>query len=163
MRKKKMVSRKVSRAWRRDRIALAGLVLLAAPILSLDIRDSFARLSSGVLQTPSGQVYFGRVSRVIDGDTFIMEGPEARIRVWGLDAPELSDPRGDAATQALRVLIADRPVRCVQRDQDNYGRIVAQCDIHDGRDMTRAMIESGTAQEYCRFSNNHYGTCTGRR
>lgn len=106
--------------------------------------------------------FSGRVSRVIDGDTFRIAGMEQRIRVWGLDAPELSDPGGAAATQMLVSLIGNRPVRCKTRDIDRFGRIVGQCWLHDGRDMARAMIESGTASEFCRFSRNYYGTC-GRR
>ncbi len=106
-----------------------------------------------------GEMFEGRVTRVIDGDTFWMDAAETRIRVWGLDAPELGEPGGDSATGALRGLIGDTPVTCRTRDIDRFGRIVGQCYLADGRDMTRAMIETGTATEFCRFSRNFYGTC----
>jgi micrococcal nuclease len=77
----------------------------------------------------------------------------------GLDAPETRDPGGAAATAALTRLIANQTLRCRQRDIDRYGRIVGQCFLPSGRDITAAMIASGTAREYCRFSRNHYGTC----
>jgi micrococcal nuclease len=48
---------------------------------------------------------------------------------------------------------------CRQRDIDRFGRIVGQCRLPDGRDLTAAMIATGTAREFCRFSGNHYGTC----
>ena len=48
---------------------------------------------------------------------------------------------------------------CRQRDIDRYRRIVGQCFLPDGRDITAAMIASGTAKEFCRFSRNHYRTC----
>jgi micrococcal nuclease len=55
--------------------------------------------------------------------------------------------------------LSGQTLTCRQRDIDRYGRIVGQCFLPDGRDVTAAMIESGTAQEFCRFSRNHYRTC----
>jgi len=68
-------------------------------------------------------------TRVIDGDT--IEIDEERIRLWGIDAPELSQfctedgtryPCGLDASQALRKRIDRQPVSCVRRDTDRYGR-----------------------------------------
>ena len=56
-------------------------------------------------------------------------------------------------------MIRGRNVSCQKRDLDRYGRIVGQCFLSDGRDITAAMIEGGTAREYCRFAGYHYGTC----
>lgn len=56
-------------------------------------------------------------------------------------------------------LVEERRLTCHHRDTDGYGRIVGQCYLPDGRDVTRAIMETGTALEYCRFSENHYGTC----
>ena len=39
---------------------------------------------------------------------------------------------------------------------DRYGRIVGRYSVPDGRDITAAMIATGTAGEYCRVSQNHY-------
>lgn len=101
----------------------------------------------------------GRVTRVVDGDTFWINTASTSIRVWGLDAPEVDQPGGSQATATLERLIAGRNLSCRQRDIDRYGRIVGQCFLPDGRDITAAMIASGTAGEYCRYSGNHYGTC----
>ena len=66
---------------------------------------------------------------MIDGDTLEIHG--ARVRLWGIDAPEHeqlcrdedSDPHrcGDK----LDAFIAHRPVYCVPKDIDRYGRTVA--------------------------------------
>ena len=106
-----------------------------------------------------GDRFRGTVTRIVDGDTFWISSADVRIRIWGLDAPETRDPGGPAATEALRQLIADRTLTCETRDIDRFRRIVGQCFLPDGRDITRAMIETGTAREFCRFSENHYGTC----
>lgn len=103
--------------------------------------------------------FSGEVSRVVDGDTFWISGVTTRIRVWGLDAPEIGQAGGAAATAHLNRLIAGRVVQCRQKDVDRYGRLVGQCFTADGRDVAAAMIASGTAQEYCHFSRGQYGSC----
>ncbi|WP_299362721.1 thermonuclease family protein [uncultured Paracoccus sp.] len=101
----------------------------------------------------------GRVTRVVDGDTFRIDTIGTPIRVWGLDAPEVDQRGGSQATAALSRMIAGRNLSCRQHDIDQYGRVVGQCFLPDGRDITAAMIASGTANEYCRYSRDHYGTC----
>ena len=107
----------------------------------------------------SAATFTGRVTRVVDGDTFWISSADERIRVWGLDAPEVDMPGGSQATAALTALISGQQLTCRQRDIDRYGRIVGQCFLPDGRDITAVMIDSGTAQEFCRYSGNHYRTC----
>lgn len=103
--------------------------------------------------------FAGTVTRVVDGDTFWISSADARIRVWALDAPEMDQPGGSEATGALSRLISDRTLTCRQRDIDRYARIVGQCFLPGRRDITAAIIASGTAREFCRYSGNHYRTC----
>lgn len=109
--------------------------------------------------TPSRFDFAGQVTRVVDGDTFWINGQRSRVRVWGLDAPEIGNAGGSTATAQLAGLVSGHSVQCRMRDVDRYGRIVGQCWLPDGRDIAAAMIASGTAREYCRFSGNYYGTC----
>lgn len=132
--------------------ATIGLIaVLAACASLLDPPEPTAERAPGQL--------VGGVTRVVDGDTFWISTADTSIRVWGLDAPETAQPGGARATAALTQLIAGQTLSCRQRDIDRYGRIVGQCTLPDGRDITAAMIASGTAREYCRFSGNYYGTC----
>ncbi len=88
---------------------------------------------------------------VLDGDTFDCDG--ARIRLRGIDAPEMPDHcaagrrcvTGDAfaARDRLRSLMTDKVV-CAVQDIDRYGRLVALCDA-GGVDVSCAMIASGHA------------------
>ncbi len=100
-----------------------------------------------------------RVARVVDGDTFKLSGQSQSIRVWGLDAPERNKAGGSAATAALNALISGQTLSCVVVDIDRYQRLVGQCFLPDGRDITAAMIMTGTATEYCRYFKGYYGTC----
>lgn len=103
--------------------------------------------------------FTGHVTRVVDGDTFWISSADTRIRVWGLDAPEVGRPGGSQATAALTALISGQQITCRQRDIDRYRRTVGQCFLPDGRDITAVMIQSGSAEEFCRYTGNHYRTC----
>lgn len=90
-------------------------------------------------------------ARATDGDTLSMAG--IAIRLHGIDAVELhqSCDRGGTpwrcgreAADKLTSLVAGQPVRCEQRDIDDYGRIVARCSV-GGRDLSAAMVDAGLA------------------
>lgn len=92
-----------------------------------------------------------------DGDTITL-GTE-RIRLRGLDAPELSqicrkDGAGYAcgrrAREALTTLIGEGPVACTGWERDRYGRLLATCSV-SGRDINARMVESGWAVAYGAF------------
>ena len=64
-------------------------------------------LSAGAQQP--GQTYTARVVEVTDGDTYdvrVSEGQTFTVRLWGIDAPESSQPYGsDATSRGLNLLI----------------------------------------------------------
>jgi micrococcal nuclease len=154
--------RRRQRPARLERLLLGLLFITAAGgMATLEGCTPRATVSPAAVRSglPSDIDFSGRVTRIVDGDTFWISSQDVRIRVWGLDAPETRDPGGAAATAELTRLIAAETLYCRQRDIDRYGRIVGQCFLPDGRDITAAMIASGTAREFCRFSRNHYGTC----
>jgi endonuclease YncB( thermonuclease family) len=102
------------------------------------------------------------VIRTIDGDTFearvhLSPGldPTTRIRLRGIDAPELkaSCPQelqmAEAATGALRALLGEGDVRIFNIGPDKYtGRVVA--DVVTGRtgNVSTAMLAAGHARGY---------------
>lgn len=135
-------------------LLIAGLAVVAA-------YTGLAPTSGGAEQgtTEDAETYTGRVTKVVDGDTFWLDSVDVRIRIWGLDAPETDEPDGSQSTAALSKLIAGQELSCRERDIDRYGRIVGQCFLADGRDVAAEMIASEAAQEYCRFSDGYYGTC----
>jgi endonuclease YncB( thermonuclease family) len=100
-------------------------------------------------------------ARGIDGDSLNLSGIE--VRLHGVDAPELAQScmRGGApwacgkeAAGRLANLIADKPVRCEQRDIDDYGRIVATCQA-GGVDLGGAMVTDGLAVALPHFSDRY--------
>lgn len=105
-----------------------------------------------------GQALTGPV-RAVDGDTLAMTG--VRIRLFGIDAPEAAqtcDRGGEAwdcgreASDVLASLVAGKQVSCVQRDRDDYGRVVAICKAGN-IDLSEAMAGSGHAIALTQFSD----------
>jgi endonuclease YncB( thermonuclease family) len=107
-------------------------------------------------RTPPPIDYRGKVARIVDGDTFYLEDLQTRIRLWGVDAPERDEPGFDEATATLAGLVFGRTLACEHIDIDLYRRIVARCYLEDGADLSEAMIDSGAASEYLRFTRGYY-------
>ena len=106
----------------------------------------------------SGHVHITKVS---DGDS--MRSGDLRIRLFGIDAPELKQQCanqngvlwgcGAAALRQLKTLIgANKDLRCNLRDVDKYGRLVMQC-FNGSSDIGAAMVRSGHALAYRHFSD----------
>ena len=69
----------------------------------------------------------GRVTRIVDADTIEVRldtGP-IRVRLHAIDAPELDQPWGPEATQALSKMILGKTVALEPLEQDQDDRIVA--------------------------------------
>jgi endonuclease YncB( thermonuclease family) len=95
-----------------------------------------------------GTTFEARVVRVGDGDTFDVqrkgETRRLRIRLQGIDAPELDEVFGRESTAFLRRLMVDQIVRVDGRDMDRYGRLVARVTVQ-GQDASAAMLRAGLA------------------
>jgi micrococcal nuclease len=77
-----------------------------------------------------------RQVHVIDGDT-IRTGAE-RVRIRGLDAPELTEPGGQEAQERLRQLLGDGTIRIVPYGKDSYDRSVADVFVN-GRNVAEVL------------------------
>lgn len=93
---------------------------------------------------------------VVDGDTLRVrvDGVTERVRVIGLDAPELSDGEclAQEAASRMQSLVQSRDVRIVgdptQDDRDVYDRLLRHVWTLDGRSVARELIAAGLAREY---------------
>ncbi|MCG8547189.1 MAG: thermonuclease family protein [Alphaproteobacteria bacterium] len=90
---------------------------------------------------------------IIDGDSVVVEGK--RVRVWGIDAPEMGTRAGSRSKSYLRTLIGRNEIRCEDNGQRIQGQIMAQCFI-GGVDIGRVMVLSGNAVEWRRYSQGFY-------
>jgi len=97
-----------------------------------------------------------RVEAVNDGDTVTCRDASARgvrIRLVGIDAPELDQPGGPAARAALASKVAGRGVRVEGDARDKHGRLLGRLWL-DGRDLNREMVAEGWAWAFTGFADD---------
>lgn len=84
----------------------------------------------------------GVVTRVVDGDTLIVarRGGEFRIRLYGVDCPELRTDAGLRAKALVERLALGKKVRLLLRGQDRYGRTVAEVRLIGGQDLGLTLL-----------------------
>lgn len=99
--------------------------------------------------------YAGTVTHVSDGDSLWVRpaagGPAQELRIDGIDAPELCQPGGPQARDALARLLHQR-VHVRVRAHDDYGRGLARIEWR-GQDVGASLVRSGQAWSY-RFRGN---------
>lgn len=89
---------------------------------------------------------------VLDGDTIIVDG--SRIRLVGVDAPEMAQEIGPKSKDALVTIIGGRDVVCKPEGKGYYNRILAECFpvLASGRvssvSVNRLMVSIGAASIY---------------
>ncbi len=92
----------------------------------------------------------GQVIAVSDGDTIgVLDAQRVthRVRLAGIDAPELGQPFSQRSKQHLAGLVHGREVHVEWNKLDRYGRIVGKV-IADDLDVCREMVAAGLAWHY---------------
>lgn len=80
-----------------------------------------------------------RVTKVIDGDTFMTASRKNPIRLANVDAPEKGTRGGAAATKALKSMIQGETVSIDTVARDTYGRSVAKVKV--GRNSVNKAVK----------------------
>lgn len=96
------------------------------------------------------------VLRVTDADTLVALLDlgwhitlQAKVRVAGIDSPELTTPEGKAARDfSARLLPPGTHVTVISRSLDKYGRVLGAIALPDGRDYGQTLIGAGHARPY---------------
>ena len=97
----------------------------------------------------------GRIVGVRDGDTVDLltaRNERVRVRLAAIDAPELGQPYGRRAKEALSTLTFDRIVRVEWTKKDSYGRIVGKLLVHR-TDVNLSLVQRGLAWHYKAYAN----------
>ena len=95
----------------------------------------------------------GMVTKVRDGDTFIVDGLPVRLN--GVSAPELRERMGGKAKAFMVRLVHRKTVTCELNGEKTHDRWVGVC-FHDGRDIGATIIAAGLARDCPRFSGGRY-------
>lgn len=135
---------------------LGGFALQSFPEVSQALLGAPGYGSSQVSTTRDFSVCAGqgRVTCVVDGDTFWLDG--VKIRIADFNTPEVGQPKcqaeaalGARATVRLRELLSEGPFELVSvdRDQDRYGRKLRVVQ-RDGRSIADTMVAEGLAHHW---------------
>lgn len=107
--------------------------------------------SASVMAEPADGGYLARVSRVFDGDTLWVRpadgGRRRKLRIDGIDAPEICQTGGVAARDALRHRLQNQTIWVHERARDVYGRPLVRLSLK-GEDMAAWMVREGWAWSY---------------
>ncbi len=131
----------------RRRVAgLRGRVWLVAAVMALAAGAPVA-----AREAAQETVYAARVSRVFDGDSLwirpLAGGPYRKLRLDGIDAPEICQPGGTRARDALAARVLGQVVEVRLRGHDSYGRGIARL-WHQGDDVAAWLVSRGLAWSY---------------
>lgn len=99
----------------------------------------------------AGVGYSAKVTRVFDGDTVWVRpadgGRSRKLRIDGIDAPEICQTGGRAARDALELRLRNQTVWVRERAKDVYGRPLASLTLH-GDNVAGWMVKQGWAWSY---------------
>ncbi|WP_284304014.1 thermonuclease family protein [Mobilicoccus caccae] len=101
---------------------------------------------------------------IVDGDTIRVriDGRTERVRVIGIDTPELSGDECYArqASSKMQSLAQSRSVRLeadpTQDDRDRYDRLLRHVFLADGRSAAEVLIAGGFGREYTYAADYRY-------
>ena len=137
------------------------------------------------LKETSSEVISGKITRVIDGDTFILN-EDIRVRLYAIDAPELAQTCilnkeilqengetindteeircGENSKNKLIDLTKQYNISCSPKGIDAYDRLVAECyaEVKNRRtkkidkvNINKEMVASGNAVAFVSFSDKY--------
>lgn len=103
---------------------------------------------------PPARVLAGYVQRVIDGDTFDlrMDDRLIRIRLAGIDAPEINQPYGDVARDYLSRVCEGQFIHALVLELDRNGRSIADVYLQEHW-LNGLMIRAGLAWHFTKYDN----------
>lgn len=102
-----------------------------------------------LIGSASAELLTGTVTSVHDGDSLTMQmgAEQIKIRLAGIDAPELKQPFGPESRDALRQSVLNQSVTVDTNKQDRYGRAVSKV-LLNGEDVNLKQVSAGLAWVY---------------
>ncbi|EAH8208312.1 thermonuclease [Campylobacter upsaliensis] len=156
----------LKRILKAKKLSLSLVIAIIALFFSLNQSLSFnAFLPQDFKEQNLEKELIGKVSRVIDGDTIELlaktskENPynhitKLKIRLYGIDAPELKQAYGKEAKEYLSALVLKQEVGLIIENKDKYERIVGTLFLK-GQDINKEMVKNGYAHAYESFSKKY--------
>ncbi len=126
--------------------ALAAIKVIVLTIFSAALTVACLQADAATRRTQSGVVTY-----VVDGDTvWVQIGAQnkpLKVRLQGIDAPEICQAGGAAAQAALKGRVMGQAVTVTSSAHDDFGRTVGTVYL-DGQDVGRWLVGNGHAWVY---------------
>lgn len=115
-----------------------------------------AALACSALIAQKGTEFIAPVIGISDGDTIkvLQDSVSKRIRLWGIDCPEMKQAFGTRAKQFTGDLAFGKTVTLRVHDVDRYGRQVAEIILPDGRNLNHELVKAGYAWWYRQYAKH---------
>ncbi len=129
------------------------------------IKSSFGVIALLFLLHSAAFALSGRVTKVHDGDTFTLldaAGQMHKIRVHGIDCPELNQPFGKSAREYAKGLLLNRQVNIQGTKKDRYKRLIGIVFLPDGSNFNERMLLAGMAWHFTKYDSNPLWTAMER-
>ncbi|MGV8991277.1 MAG: thermonuclease family protein [Thiobacillus sp.] len=100
-------------------------------------------------------VLTGRVVGIADGDTLTLldaTNTQHKIRLSGIDSPEMAQPFGQYCKQSLSDLAYDRTAQIDWQKLDRYGRVIGKVLVN-GQDVNLEQVRRGCGWHYKKYQN----------
>jgi endonuclease YncB( thermonuclease family) len=93
-------------------------------------------------------------AHIIDGDTIRIG--RTKVRLAGIDAPELDQPFGQKSKWTLVDICKGQVITARLNGETSHDRLVGTCYLPDGRDIAAELIRRGLALDWEKFSGGKY-------
>lgn len=102
------------------------------------------------------QALTGKVLYVSDGDTLTMsvDGQKEKIRFYGIDAPEKTQPGGLEAKEFVLGKVRDKVIEVEVTDTDRYNRKIGKIYYDNGKYLNEEVVKNGHAWWYQQYAKN---------
>jgi len=100
---------------------------------------------------------YGKVVGLHDGDSFTLldsNNVQHKIRLHGIDCPELNQPFGKAAKQFVSDLIFGNYVNVETNKKDRYGRTIGIVTLANNTILNEVILKNGYAWHYLEYGTN---------
>jgi len=107
-------------------------------------------ISAVIPKTLSAETFVGSVARVSDGDTvrlLVNDSTELKIRLSGIDAPELDQAFGKESKNRLTELVDGRTIEAQCSKRDRYRRWLCKL-VFNSNDINLSLVKDGYAWWY---------------
>ena len=100
--------------------------------------------------------FSGQLVKVTDGDTVqvLHDGKEEKVRLEGIDCPEMGQAYGRKAKQYVIEIAAGKIVKVQATGKDRYGRTLGNVILPDGKNLNHQLVKEGFAWWFQKYSND---------